>query len=229
MPGFLQDFFGEFVGEIELIDDRQEIDAGFSQGAEDLNEDGFSVIGVTGKPQHFDDDFFTGLRPFGSGISDIDGVGESGSIDMDNPPAFFFEIDADEIEVRPLENFDDSPASFLTWADGAAFGDRDEDFVTRLSVPHRLGGDENVFIPIFFVERDQKARAGCGPLDDSLNGFGASLAPDQPFRVDLNFFLFAKSLDCSSEFREAGFRNSQNLGHNGHGDRFVLGAFEDFE
>lgn len=70
---FVQHFGRELVGEIELVDDRQQIDTRFALRAEHSRQHRFAGMRVGRKPQHLDDNFVARGGSFAPGSPTVIG------------------------------------------------------------------------------------------------------------------------------------------------------------
>ena len=102
--------FGEFVGQLELMDDREQINAGSTSHAEDLRDDGLTSIVATGKTKHLDDDAVFGDDPLRTGIAHRNCTLELVAVDPHETVIAPLEVTPDECLRPAREDFDHAPA-----------------------------------------------------------------------------------------------------------------------
>ncbi len=106
LPGLFQSVCGEFLGQVELADDRERIDARRALRPQDLDDHPFAVVYGRGEADHFHDHFVVGPGVLGSRIADEDRLGEERAVDLHEGRALRLEIGADELPRLPLEDLD---------------------------------------------------------------------------------------------------------------------------
>ena len=80
-PGLLQGVVGEPVGQAELADDRERIDARLPARAEHLGDHAFAVLDGRREVDHLDDHFVVGPGALGPGVADVDRPGKQCAVD----------------------------------------------------------------------------------------------------------------------------------------------------
>ena len=108
--GLVERVFGEMVGQVELADDRERIDARLAARAEHFGDHALAVVQRRGEADHLDDHFVVGLGVLRAGIADVDRPGEQRAVDLHVGRAGRLEIRADELVRLPLDDFDDFAA-----------------------------------------------------------------------------------------------------------------------
>ena len=108
--GLVQGVFGKMVGQVELADDRERVDARLSARAEHFGDHALAVVQRRREADHLDDDFVVGPRAFRAGIADVDRLGEQRAVDLHVGRAGRLEIGADELVRLALDDFDDFAA-----------------------------------------------------------------------------------------------------------------------
>ena len=66
LAGLFEGVVGELVGQVELADDRQRVDARLAPRPEHLGDHAFAVVDVRGEADHLDDDLVVGLGALGA-------------------------------------------------------------------------------------------------------------------------------------------------------------------
>ena len=142
--GLGQGVFGEGVGQLELADDRQRIDARLAQRPEHLGDHALAVAELGGKADHVDHDFVVLADVLRPGVADGDRLGEHRAVDADVAGAARLEVGADELMRLPPQDLDDlalGPAI----GGAAASGDQpDLDQVAGRGVESPFGRDVDV-------------------------------------------------------------------------------------
>ena len=106
LPGLFQGVRGELLGQVELADDRERIDARLALRPQDLDDHPFAVVHGRGEADHFHDHFVVGPGVLGPGIADKDRLGEERAVDLHEGRALRLEIGADELPRLPLQDLD---------------------------------------------------------------------------------------------------------------------------
>ena len=110
LPGLVQGVVGEMVGQVELADDRERVDARLSPRAEHFGNHALAVVQRRGEADHLDHHFVVGLGVFRPGIAHVDRLGEQRAVDLHVGRAGRLEIGADELVRLPFDDFDDFAA-----------------------------------------------------------------------------------------------------------------------
>ena len=110
LPGLVQGVFGELLGQVELADDRERVDARLALRAEHLDDHAFAVVDRRGEADHLDDHLVVGPGVLRPGIAHVDRLGEQRAVDLHVGRPVRLEIGADELVRLPLDDFDDLAA-----------------------------------------------------------------------------------------------------------------------
>jgi hypothetical protein len=230
-------FFGEFVGQAELVNDRQRIDARLASRAEYLRQHSFAAAGVAGEADHLEDHFVSGPGSFGAGVADVDRFVEGRAVHLHEPLIVLLKISADEGARGALQNLDDAAAAL---AGAAAFAVQlYEHLVARLRVAEIVRSDIDVVSPRVGARcesgagsglmRDQKAGAGSGLLDRSLQEIGGRAGSQQSIWRLPHLPPGDELFQDSAEFVHPLLGDVQLLGENVGRRRFVLRLKECFQ
>ena len=161
-PGFLEHVLGEGVGQTELADDGQGIDAGLSARSEYLRNDRLAAgILLRRKAQHLDDHLVVGPHATGAGVADVDAVAENRAVHADVSLAFALEVGPHELTGRPLQHLQDDPSGSDLAA--ALVAQLDQDLVARDRIESvvRADGDLGTCLAINQMG-PHKAESGAG-------------------------------------------------------------------
>ena len=141
--GFVQGIFGELVGQVELADDRERVDARLSARAEHFGDHALAVVQRRGEADHLDDHFVVGPGVLCARIADVDRPGEQRAVDLHVGRAGRLEIRADELVGLPLDDFDDLAAGAGIAVRGAS-SVRTSTTSPVAASPAAFGGDVDV-------------------------------------------------------------------------------------
>ena len=106
LAGLVQGVFGELLGQVELADDRERIDARLALRPEDLDDHPFAVVHGRGEADHFHDHLVVGPGVLGARIADEDRLGEERAVDLHEGRTLRLEVGADELPRLPLQDLD---------------------------------------------------------------------------------------------------------------------------
>ena len=108
LPGLVQGVVGELLGQVELADDRERIDARLALRPQHLDDHAFAVVHGRGEADHLDDHLVVGPGVLRAGIADVDRLGEERAVDLHEGRALRLEIGADELPRLPFQDLDDA-------------------------------------------------------------------------------------------------------------------------
>ena len=98
------------LGQVELADDRERIDARSAVRAEHFGNHAFAVADRRGKADHLEDHFVVGPGGLGAGVAHINRLGKERAVDLNVGRAGGLEIGADEIMRLAIDDLDDFAA-----------------------------------------------------------------------------------------------------------------------